>query len=218
MTPVLCESFNNNNNNTIHSQSKMPDFVEFPGYEYDTSSHSDAQYQYNDASEEAFETSENEGSIDMGSPPSDPGHVYTIHGYPYSNQPYSTVYYDSPLPNYESHAFQEAIPENYISTPTASQNNNNKAAQRKGKGGRKKNLHPPTPVIMKHRRNMANARERKRMNGLNDAFERLREVVPNVNTEQKMSKIETLLVAQTYIKALAKLMDSENESEQQAAN
>ena len=37
---------------------------------------------------------------------------------------------------------------------------------------------------MKHRRNMANARERKRMNGLNDAFERLREVVPNVNTEQ----------------------------------
>ena len=61
---------------------------------------------------------------------------------------------------------------------------------------------------MKHRRNMANARERKRMNGLNDAFERLREVVPNANSEQKMSKIETLLVAQTYIKALAKLMDS----------
>ena len=57
-------------------------------------------------------------------------------------------------------------------------------SKKKGKGGRKKNLHPPTPVIMKHRRNMANARERKRMNGLNDAFERLREVVPNVNTEQ----------------------------------
>ena len=56
--------------------------------------------------------------------------------------------------------------------------------KKKGKGGRKKNLHPPTPTIMKHRRNMANARERKRMNGLNDAFERLREVVPNVNTEQ----------------------------------
>jgi len=67
---------------------------------------------------------------------------------------------------------------------------------------------------MKHRRNMANARERKRMNGLNDAFERLREVVPNVNTEQKMSKIETLLVAQTYIKALAKLMDSVAEEEE----
>merc|ERR1719211_699206 len=90
----------------------------------------------------------------------------------------------------------------------------NAGSSRKGKGGRKKNLHPPTPTIMKHRRNMANARERKRMNGLNDAFERLREVVPNVNTEQKMSKIETLLVAQTYIKALAKLMDSVAEEEE----
>jgi len=195
----------------------MPDFVEFPGYEYDTSSHSDTHFQYTDGSEEAFETSENEDSIDMGSPNSDNSHAYTVNGYPYSNQPYATVYYESPAQNYESHGYQEAIPENYISTPQAPQNNN-KTAQRKGKGGRKKNLHPPTPVIMKHRRNMANARERKRMNGLNDAFERLREVVPNVNTEQKMSKIETLLVAQTYIKALAKLMDSENESEQQAVN
>merc|ERR1719260_742364 len=87
------------------------------------------------------------------------------------------------------------------------------ATTRKGRGGRKKNLHPPSPSILKHRRNMANARERKRMNGLNDAFERLREVVPNVNTEQKMSKIETLLVAQTYIKALAKLMDSVTQEE-----
>ena len=45
---------------------------------------------------------------------------------------------------------------------------------------------------MKHRRNMANARERKRMNGLNDAFERLREVVPNVNTEQVCSNSNTV--------------------------
>ena len=55
---------------------------------------------------------------------------------------------------------------------------------------------------------MANARERKRMNGLNDAFDRLRDVVPNVNSEQKLSKIETLLVAQTYIMGLAKLIES----------
>ena len=71
---------------------------------------------------------------------------------------------------------------------------------------------------MKHRRNMANARERRRMNGLNDAFERLREVVPNVNSEQKMSKIETLLVAQTYIKALAKLMADDNEQNAENKN
>ena len=56
------------------------------------------------------------------------------------------------------------------------------------------------------------------MNGLNDAFDRLREVVPNVNSEQKMSKIETLLVAQTYIKALAKLMDSIDDNETPGEN
>ena len=219
MTPVLCEAFttSNNNNNSINHINKMPDFVDFPGYEYETSSHSDTHYHYNDGSEEAFETSENEDSIDMGSPPSENNQIYSLNGYHYNNQAYSTVYYEAPLPNYESQAYQEAIPENYISTPPVS-TNNNKTTQRKGKGGRKKNLHPPTPTIMKHRRNMANARERKRMNGLNDAFERLREVVPNVNTEQKMSKIETLLVAQTYIKALAKLMDSEHEAEQQVVN
>ena len=44
------------------------------------------------------------------------------------------------------------------------------------KGGRKKNLRPPSPTVLKQRREAANARERKRMNGLNDAFERLREV------------------------------------------
>ena len=67
--------------------------------------------------------------------------------------------------------------------------------KKKGKGGRKKNLYPPTPTIMKHRRNMANARERKRMNGLNDAFERLREVVPNVNTEQVDNLIPSLILS-----------------------
>lgn len=84
---------------------------------------------------------------------------------------------------------------------------------KKGKGGRKKSLRPPSPSILKLRREAANARERKRMNGLNDAFERLREVVPNLTTEQKMSKIETLHMAQTYIKALAGLIDREEKRE-----
>merc|ERR1712203_1269930 len=101
-----------------------------------------------------------------------------------------------------------------MSTTYPPSTSNASSSSRKGRGGRKKNLHPPTPSVLRHRRDAANARERKRMNGLNDAFERLREVVPNLNTEQKMSKIETLLVAQTYIKALAKLMDSVAEEEE----
>ena len=56
------------------------------------------------------------------------------------------------------------------------------------------------------RRRAANARERKRMNGLNDAFEKLREHVPNVGGEKKLSKMETLQMAQSYIRALSLLL------------
>ena len=84
-----------------------------------------------------------------------------------------------------------------------------KSVNPRKKGGRKKNLRPPSPAILKQRREAANARERKRMNGLNDAFERLRDVVPNMTTEQKMSKIETLRMAQAYIKTLANLVENE---------
>ena len=62
------------------------------------------------------------------------------------------------------------------STAYSQENPGLKMAPAKKKGGRKKNLRPPSPQILKMRREAANARERKRMNGLNDAFERLREV------------------------------------------
>jgi len=45
------------------------------------------------------------------------------------------------------------------------------------------------------------------MNGLNEAFERLREVVPNLGTDHKLSKFETLQMAQTYIGSLANLLE-----------
>ncbi|KAJ8977892.1 hypothetical protein NQ317_012392, partial [Molorchus minor] len=57
------------------------------------------------------------------------------------------------------------------------------------------------------RRLAANARERRRMNGLNDAFDRLREVIPSLDAEQKLSKFETLQMAQTYIAALRELLE-----------
>lgn len=52
----------------------------------------------------------------------------------------------------------------------------------------------------------ANARERKRMNGLNDAFERLRQHIPELGNDRKLSKYETLQMAQTYISALRELV------------
>ncbi|XP_071532429.1 uncharacterized protein [Panulirus ornatus] len=67
----------------------------------------------------------------------------------------------------------------------------------------------PKPVcrdVLRKRRLAANARERRRMNGLNDAFDRLREVIPALSGDQKLSKFETLQMAQTYIAALAELL------------
>ena len=63
----------------------------------------------------------------------------------------------------------------------------------------------PVEIRCKRRR-AANARERKRMNGLNDAFERLREHVPNLGNDRKLSKFETLQMAQTYINALRDIL------------
>ncbi|KAK7601439.1 hypothetical protein V9T40_008880 [Parthenolecanium corni] len=52
------------------------------------------------------------------------------------------------------------------------------------------------------RRLESNERERMRMHSLNDAFEQLREVIPHVKKERKLSKIETLTLAKNYIMAL----------------
>ncbi|CAF90266.1 unnamed protein product, partial [Tetraodon nigroviridis] len=52
----------------------------------------------------------------------------------------------------------------------------------------------------------ANARERKRMLGLNIAFDRLRSVIPNLESDKKLSKSETLQMAQIYIATLSELL------------
>jgi len=65
---------------------------------------------------------------------------------------------------------------------------------------------PAGVEVMKKRRLAANARERRRMNSLNDAFDRLRDVVPSLGNDRKLSKFETLQMAQTYIAALYELL------------
>ncbi|XP_058449171.1 protein dimmed [Malaya genurostris] len=52
------------------------------------------------------------------------------------------------------------------------------------------------------RRLESNERERMRMHSLNDAFQSLREVIPHVKKERRLSKIETLTLAKNYITAL----------------
>ncbi|GMR48501.1 hypothetical protein PMAYCL1PPCAC_18696, partial [Pristionchus mayeri] len=54
----------------------------------------------------------------------------------------------------------------------------------------------------RQRRDKANLRERRRMNSLNDALEHLRSALPQSGEEPKMTKIETLRLAQQYIRYL----------------
>lgn len=44
------------------------------------------------------------------------------------------------------------------------------------------------------------------MHSLNDAFQALREVIPHVTMERKLSKIETLTLAKNYIMALTNVI------------
>ncbi|RVE68106.1 hypothetical protein OJAV_G00088460 [Oryzias javanicus] len=64
----------------------------------------------------------------------------------------------------------------------------------------------PVNGIQKQRRVAANARERRRMHGLNHAFDELRSVIPAFDNDKKLSKYETLQMAQIYINALAELL------------
>ena len=60
--------------------------------------------------------------------------------------------------------------------------------------------------VQKSRRLAANARERRRMDALNVAFDKLREVLPQTSGDVKLSKYDTLQMALTYIAALMEFL------------
>ncbi|XP_061491025.1 twist-related protein-like [Rhineura floridana] len=60
--------------------------------------------------------------------------------------------------------------------------------------------------IRQRQRLAANVRERRRMLGLNVAFDRLRSVIPTLRGERKLSKAETLQMAKIYISMLNDLL------------
>ncbi|KAH8383699.1 hypothetical protein KR009_010090 [Drosophila setifemur] len=76
-------------------------------------------------------------------------------------------------------------------------------AQGSGKKRRGKQI---SPVVKRKRRLAANARERRRMQNLNSAFDRLRQYLPCLGNDRQLSKHETLQMAQTYISALGDLL------------
>lgn len=76
----------------------------------------------------------------------------------------------------------------------ASNNNNNSAVA---------GLHQPQGVG-------SNKKERRRTQSINNAFASLRDCIPNVPCDTKLSKIKTLRLATSYIDYLMQLLNSEN--------
>lgn len=73
-------------------------------------------------------------------------------------------------------------------------------------GGRRRRQHGSSTKERSIRRLESNERERQRMHKLNNAFQALREAIPHVKTDKKLSKIETLTLAKNYIKALTSIV------------
>ena len=63
-----------------------------------------------------------------------------------------------------------------------------------------------TAAAAAERRVVANARERRRMTTLNAAYDQLRAVVPFIGHGRRLSKYDTLQLAQSYINALLDLL------------
>ncbi|XP_044017489.1 protein atonal-like [Aphidius gifuensis] len=76
-------------------------------------------------------------------------------------------------------------------------------SKRRGGGGGGKYV---SSTVVRKRRLAANARERRRMQNLNKAFDRLRTYLPSLGNDRQLSKYETLQMAQSYITALYDLL------------
>lgn len=84
-----------------------------------------------------------------------------------------------------------------------------KQTEKNGKNQATKRQRKPkvVPVVIKKKRRLAaNARERRRMQSLNDAFDKLRNHLPSLGDDRQFSKHETLQMAQSYISALCDLL------------
>lgn len=73
-------------------------------------------------------------------------------------------------------------------------------------GGRRRRQYGSSNKERSVRRLESNERERQRMHKLNNAFQALREAIPHVKTDKKLSKIETLTLAKNYIKSLTTII------------
>ncbi len=101
------------------------------------------------------------------------------------------------VPGFQGFIINHQSNQNIHNTPTATST---------GKPKRKR-------IINKVQRKAANIRERKRMFNLNEAFDQLRTKIPKFSYEKKMSRIETLRLAITYISFMTDVLQGIDPSE-----
>ncbi|XP_053327458.1 class A basic helix-loop-helix protein 15 [Spea bombifrons] len=97
----------------------------------------------------------------------------------------------------ESHSQQTSSEEDSVKSPAYRENRKNPEHIKS-----KKKRYSSNGKEHTIRRLESNERERQRMHKLNNAFQALREVIPHVRAEKKLSKIETLTLAKNYINTL----------------
>lgn len=118
--------------------------------------------------------------------------------------------------NYEETELCSAFYENNFKTSTPIKNNqqdskSNDKVKKKYASGRNRLSRAKSPTqilkIKRNRRLKANDRERNRMHMLNEALDRLRCVLPTFPEDTKLTKIETLRFAHSYIFALSQALN-----------
>ncbi|XP_033762410.1 protein atonal homolog 8-like [Pecten maximus] len=115
------------------------------------------------------------------------------------------------LPSNFSYTTMERVPSyeyntglvNPVPTPIVTGNNITVNISKSGKTKRKRVQSVP-------QRRAANIRERRRMFHLNEAFDSLRKRLPAFNYEKRLSRIETLRLAMTYIGFMKDISDGED--------
>lgn len=113
----------------------------------------------------------------------------------------ATIANSSSISNLSSLSSSSSTTSSISSISSISSKSKNIVKKSKGCPGTSSN-----PDVQRKRRLAANARERRRMNNLNDAYEKLRDVLPSFGPDKKLSKYETLEMAKTYMNELKQLL------------
>ncbi|KAG9509204.1 Achaete-scute-like 4, partial [Fragariocoptes setiger] len=102
-----------------------------------------------------------------------------------------------------------AITTSITTAPTAAEHANSNKQQANKKSSYKHIPHSQKPAHLVAKRN---ARERRRVQAVNQAFVRLRKSVPIENRNKRVSKVKTLLRAIEYIRSLERVLEGNNDN------